>query len=408
MGLKLGAKTITLISAHHKVGERLGTVFFFGEPLVGRQSVTMDYPSRSDLESLTTESTSSKSSRRRLGLAYSLLNFPSPHQLGQSTGIIKRSRSLKIGNVQLSSFNTVGTSDGTVAYLSEVGGGSDEPDYGQPQAKRPKLLPQRTVVSTYNNEPLKEFSLFLPSKLPAAIPDSNPALQQFVLRTTATYLRLWDLSTHMNCIEIRLPLLYEEKFASSEKFLKDFIYLVFQEIPQVQSIGDLYVPKVQLDANTNLDDILSGIMGRASISHLYLPLSSSLNSSEDLAFDYRSFAMFLEAMHINELTIVSTDPVISDFSAKLEGEGKRIKKCSLQVRHRSEDLDPPGPDYIACLVEEGTGGQNVEPTELVRSLNVHNIHRQRKDYTPRKVRTASKTSKAVCVSLFAVHRSKNP
>ena len=359
----------------------------------------MSYPSRSDLESMTNESTSSRSSRRRLGLAYSLLNFPSPHQLGQSTGVIKRSRSLKVGNAQLSSYSSaVGTSEDALAHLSQdVGaGGVDEPDFAQPPAKRPKLLPQKTTVSTFNNEPLSEFSLFLPSKLPAAIPDSNMALQQFVLRTTATYLRLWDLSPHMNCIEIRLPLLYEEKFSSSEKFLKDFIYLVFSEIPQVQSIGDLYVPKVQLDAATNLDDILSGIIGRATISHLFLPLSSSLGSSDDLEFDYRSFAMFLEALHINELTIVSTDPVINDFSKKLAGEGKRIKKCSLQVRHRSEDLDPPGPEYISCLVEEGTGGQNIEPTELVRSLNVHSTHhRLRSNHVTRKARLPSKPSKPV-------------
>ncbi len=352
----------------------------------------MNNMSGSDLES---SSASSRSSTRRLGLAHSLLNFPNPHQLGQSTGSIKRTRSLKISNVQLSSFSGMGPSDASLAY-GVSGIGVDQPDYSQPpSAKKPKLLPQKTTVSTYDNEPLKEFSLFLPSKLPAAIPDSNIALQQFVLKTTATYLHLWDLSPHMNCIEIRLPLLYEERLASSEKFMKDFIHLVFQEIPQVQSIEDLYIPKVQLNATTNLDDILSGIIGRASISHLYLPLTSSIDSTEDLDFDYRSFAMFLEAIHVNEVTIVSTDPVIGEFSARLEGEGRKIKKCSLQVRHRNEDLDPPGPDYIACLVEEGSGGQTIEPTELVRSLNLHNTHKQRRVHTARKAWAPAKPSKPV-------------
>lgn len=396
MGLKvLGGKNSNRSTPPSKQHLHSNFEFFFSAAL--QPSPAMNDMSGSDLD---TESASSRSSTRRLGLAHSLLNFPYPHQLGQSTGSIRRSRSLKVSNVQLSSF--VGTSEGTVAQaLSEVG--VDETDYGQPPAKRPKLAPQKTTVSTYDNQPLKEFSLFLPSKLPASIPDSNTALQQFVLRTTATYLRLWDLAPHMNCMEIRLPLLYEERFSTSQKFLKEFIFVVFQELSQVKSIEELYVPKVQMDATTNLDDILSGIIGRASISHLYLPLTSSINSSEDLEFDYRSFAMFLEAIHVNELTIVSTDPVISEFSARLEGEGKRIKKCSVQVCHRNEDLDPPGPDYISCLVEEGTGGQTIEPGELVRSMNLHNVHKQRRihSHTTSKARAMPKASKPV--SYFVPH-----
>lgn len=325
----------------------------------------------------------------RLGLAYSLLNFPSPHQLGQSTGSIRRSKSLRVSavsdprvelpSVSGSSAGTSGAASNILKILSrEIG--IEETDY-HPPAKRPRLS-HKAVVTTHDDLPLKELSLFLPSKLPAAIPNSTTALREFVFKTTATYLRLWDLSPQMDCIEVRLPILYEEKLSSNAKFLKDFIGVVFKEIPDVKSIHDLYVPKVKLGLTTNLEDILSGINGTATISHVFLPMSSRMDLGDILNYDFESFALFLQSLELNQLTIVSTDPVIGEFSARLAEEVQLLEGASLRVTYRNEDLDAPGPHYIACLAEEGIVGELIEPAELVRSMNVYSILKQRKEKAP--------------------------
>lgn len=335
----------------------------------------------------------------RLGLAYSLLNFPSPHQLGQSTGSIRRSKSLRVSAVSDPSVEVssgAGTSDATAHILQilsrEVG--IDETDY-QPPAKRPRLS-HKAVVATHDDMPLKEFSLFLPSKLPAAIPDSTTALREFVFKTTATYIRLWDFSPEMDCVEVRLPILYEDKFSSNAKFLKDFLGVVSKEIPKVKSIHDLYVPKVVLGHVTNLQDILSGIIGMAAVTHLFLPLSSRMDLSDVLNYDFESLAIFLQSLGLAQLTIVSTDEVIGEFTARLSEEVRVLEGCSLRVTYRKEDLDAPGPQYITCLGEEGTGGELIEPAELVRSMNVYNIPKQRRERAPI---VKPKGQKQVCHSL---------
>lgn len=312
----------------------------------------------------------------RLGLAHSLLNFPSPHQLGKSTGI-RKSKSLKINlrypDSGASTSQTLSPDmvNETLRRLSEEVG-IEETDYGQPSAKRPKLQ-SKVIITTYDGEPLKEFSLFLPSKLPAAIPNNPAVLQEFVFKITATYLRLWNLAPDMDCIEIRLPAIYDEKFSSSSKFLKDFIDIVFQQLNRVQSIGDLYLPKMDIQRTTNLDDILAGMLGRASVSHLYLPLVSSLDRNEIRNYSFKSFAFFLHALNINQITVVSTDDVIGDFCKDLSKELGRIHRCSVQLVHRNEELAPPGPNYIVSLNEDGGTGEFIKPSQMVQSMNVYSV-----------------------------------
>ena len=330
----------------------------------------------------------------RLGLAHSLLNFPSPHQLGKSTGI-RKSKSLKInraGSASGASTSQTLSPDIVNATLRQLSGelGVEETDFGHPPAKRPKL--QSKIITTHNEEPLKEFSLFLPSKLPAAIPNNPTVLQEFVFKITATYLRLWNLAPDMECVEVRLPAIYDEKFSGSPKFLKDFIGVVFQQLNKVKSIENLYLPKMDIQVTTSLDDILAGMLGRASVSHLYLQLVSSLDRDEILCYDFKAFAFFLHALNIDQLTVVSTDEVIGDFCKELSKEIGRIHRCSVQLEHRYEELAPPGPDYIVSLNEGSTTGEFIKPSEMVHSLNVYNVPKQyriRDKGVPKKLKTVS-------------------
>lgn len=334
----------------------------------------------------------------RLGLAHSLLNFPSPHQLGKSTGI-RKSKSLRIASGSGASTSQALSPEVVSDTLRHLGDdvGTDEPDFARPPAKKPKLQPSKAIITTHNDEPLKAFSLFLPSKLPAAIPSNPPVLQEFVFKITATYLRLWNLAPHMDCVEVRLPTLYDEKFSGSSKFLKEFISLVFQQLNKVQSIDELYVPKMELKLSTSLDDILAGMIGRAAVCHLYLPLKSSLDRDDILSYDFRSFAFFLHALNLEQLTIVSTDEVIEDFCKELIKEVGLLHRCSVHVVHRNEELDAPGPDYIVSMNDDTSGGEFIKPSEMVHSLNVYNVPRHyRKEPNLQK---KSKPHKAVSVRI---------
>jgi hypothetical protein len=366
------------------------------EPLPGSRSESTDSQfdvprAASHLDSESSGSSKSRTSSEpisgRLGLAHSLLNFPSPHQLGKSTGI-RKSKSLKVNPSPNSGASTSRTLNETIKRLGEDVG-VEETDFGVPPAKKPKLHPSKAIVTTHNGDPLKAFSLFLPSKVPAAIPNDPMILQEFVFKITATYLRLWNLAPHMECVEIRLPALYDEKFSGSTMFLKDFIGLVFQQLNKVQSIADLYLPKVELQLTTSLDNILTGMLGRASVSHLYLPLVSSLDRDEILTYDFRAFAFFLHALNLEQLTIVSTDRVIGDFYKELSKEVNRLQRCSVQVCYRNEELDPPGPNYIMSLNDNAGSGEFIKPSEMVHSLNVYNV--------PRHYRNTSKKPKALKV-----------
>lgn len=328
----------------------------------------------------------------RLGLAHSLLNFPSPHQLGKSTGI-KKSKSLRINSHPGSVATTSQALNETLMGLGDEIG-VEETDYSHPPAKKLKLQPSKAIITTHNGEPLKAFSLFLPSKLPAAIPSNASVLQEFVFKITATYLRLWNLAPHMDCVEIRLPTIYDEKFSGSAKFLKEFISLVFQHLNKVQSIVELYIPKVELLPTTSLDNILSGMLGRATVSHLYLPLVSSMDRDEVLNYDYRSLAFFLHALNLEQLTIVSTDQVIGFFCEELSKEVSSLHRCSVHVEHRNEELDPPGPDYIVSMTDETGAGEFIQPSEMVHSLNLYNVpkHYKKDKYPPKKTKTVKVVS----------------
>lgn len=311
--------------------------------------------------------------RGKLGLAHSLLNFPSPHQLGRSTGI-RKSKSLRITTSSTGATTSLSPEAATeiLRCLSEE---VEETDFSLPPTKRPRLQPSKARVITYDGEPLKGFSLFLPSKLPAAFPNTVSVLEDFVIKITATYLRLWTLAPYMDCIEIRLPTLYDEKLCDSADFLKEFVTVVFQQLTNVESIRELYVPKVQLQVTTSLEDILAGLLGRAAVSHLYLPLVTSLEQDDILAYDFKPFALFLQDMNLDHITVVSTDEVIGDFCEELCKEILLLSQCSVEVTYRNEELDAPGPDYISSLGVDANNGEFVKPSELLRSMNVYNVQK---------------------------------
>ena len=308
------------------------------------------------------------------------LNFPRPHQLGISTGI----------QPSTSSRSSFLPSDSALSESSAVHGTEEVDsaaiaDAGPPPAKKIALSKKREkptsykpgaqlkpIVKTYDEKPLREFSLFLPERVPRSILQSRSAIQDFVLSTTATYLSLWELSSKMDALELRIPPLYVDQLCDDGDFLTKFLAEVFGQISYVKSIQELILPRIMMHPRTQLEAILKPLVdSKCSISHLYIPVTCSLRSKDLEGFNFKSLATFLRKSPVQELTFVSKDGIVEEISKKVEGELKKTKKCTIQVHFSERDLGAPGPDYIAELKETATMGECVDPHVLVSSLNAH-------------------------------------
>lgn len=319
------------------------------------------------------------------------LNFPRPHQLGLSTGI-HLSRSSR-GNLALHPFHTALGQTSSLAQVAYRSGpslqsapldGEDQTDYacGPPPLKKAAItgsyLPPRIiqgsskpVVKTFNDNPLCELALFLPPRLPKSILQSQSALSEFVLSTSVTYLSLWEIASKLKVLNLRFPIQYVEKLSEDTQFLHAFIANVFEQIRNVKSIEELLLPKVILHCKTNLAQILQPIVdSKCSISDLYIPVASSLKSQDLKCFGLKSVASLLHRASIENITFISPDGIVKEFSSKLSAEVKRLKKNSVSVCYSSHELGVPGPNYIAELDEVVVTGEHIDPLSLVTSLNV--------------------------------------
>lgn len=292
--------------------------------------------------------------------------FPPPRRLGLSYGLSQPT-------TKAHRRATILQSD----VKREESASSDETDYHPPAAKKLKTQKDQevqldTVVDTYNEAPIKSFSLFLPPKLPASILESTSALQEFVYLTATNYLRLWKLDISMDCIETRFPGFYEDKLSDKEKFLKKFMCGIFKELVHVKSITKFYVPKIVLHPKTDLADIFQILEEESGkISHLFLSLSEQ--NMKLSKYDCKSFASFLHKTKLEKLTIVSRDPGLKGFSQELTGELKLITGCSIEVSYTTKDIGRAGPSFITDVVEGASAGEAVRPIVLARSINTHTI-----------------------------------
>lgn len=297
----------------------------------------------------------------RTGLAR--LTLPPPHRLGQSSS----NSSFKV--FRSSTTDAVGV---------------DETDYHMPPAKKQKTQTLETeetdyfvkreksmIVQTYDDQPLKDFSLFLPPKLPASIFQSESGLQEFAIVIAKTYIRIWKLSPQMTRVDIRLPVLYDDRLSGNEGFQKRFIDAIFQELSKsVKSIESLSVPRIKLTPTTNFSSIFHGFTGRTKIVQLFLPMTTSLNEKDLDKCNIKGLASHLHKIKLKEIIIVSTNPCVGKFCLKLKKELLCIKRCHLTVIYCDEEvLGSPGPKYAS--EEEGSSGKVLDAKLLVQSMNAY-------------------------------------
>lgn len=249
----------------------------------------------------------------------------------------------------------------------------DEPDVGPPPTKKAAVAPvQQPLVSTHDDTPLSELSLFLPPKVPSAIVQSRYALSKFVYSTATTYLSLWGLADQLKVLNLRFPSPFCEELCEDYQLLTDLLSSVCEILKKVKSLRDLYLPQMILHSAPQLDQILQPLVrNTCTVSHLFLPLQCSLQESEIANIDYKVLAAFFRKIKIREITLISTDRAVQEFQNKLQAELKKSTRAeTIKVNYKNQELGVPGPEYIADLDKKASVGEQVDPLSLVNSLNV--------------------------------------
>ena len=329
------------------------------------------------------------------------LNFPRPHQLGISTGV-QSSRSFHSSFIQ--SDYTLAAAVGT----EDVDSAGPPPTKKVAIAKKRKITPSvkpgvrpKPVVKSYDEKPLKEFSLFLPERVPGAILHSRSAIQEFVLSTTTTYLSLWELSSKMDALELRIPPLYVDQLCDDGDFLTKFFAEVFRHIPYVKSIQELILPRIVMHPHIQIEAILKPLAdSKCAISHLYVPITCSLHSKDVAAYDFKSLTVFLAKSSICELTFVSSNDIVEEIVKHVEGELKKMKRSTLHVDCSKKDLGAPGPDYIADMKATTPIGEVVNPHVLVDSLNASVSAAESVGQGPSRTRRSGRKSVSIKIYLM--------
>jgi len=249
----------------------------------------------------------------------------------------------------------------------------DEPDVGPPPTKKAAVAPvQQPLVSTHDDTPLSELSLFLPPKVPSAIVKSRYALSKFVYSTATTYLSLWGLADQLKVLNLRFPSPFCEELCEDYQLLTDLLSSVCEILKKVKSLRDLYLPRMILHSAPQLDQILQPLVrNMCTVSHLFLPLQCSLQESEIANIDYKVLAAFFRKIKIREVTLISTDRAVQEFQNKLQAELKKSTRAeTIKVNYKNQELGVPGPEYIADLDKKASVGEQVDPLSLVNSLNI--------------------------------------
>ena len=279
------------------------------------------------------------------------LNFPRPHRLGVSSGIHPSHSSLASlphPPPVAPPSTTIKLARATPKYVPEVlesfpakSQAVEEVDSGAPPSKRFALASRKhePIVKTFNEEALREFVLYLPPRLPMTIVSSRLALVEFVQQTALTYLSLWELSPSLTLLDLRFPPSYSESLSDDPHFIHGLLESVFEQLDQVRSIKEAYLPQIVFHASTQLEVIL-GSLGKTkcAISHLFLPIKCSLKVNEVENVDYKSVAAFLHKTKVRELTFVSSSEAVEDIKERLQSELKKVSRKNTVKLHFSDHV----------------------------------------------------------------------
>ena len=304
------------------------------------------------------------------------LNFPPPHQLSRSSHrrsfVHATSRSIRSTSAYVDAKSSPPLSH------SRTVGGNDETDSGPPPTKRLKLpkldRSAQPIVTSFDEKPLKSFSLYLPSRLPASIFQEKSALARYTLATTATYLTLWRLDRALDAVDVRLPTEYSKCLCDYSTFVPAFLKSVFDGLQSVKSIEEIYLPKVTIQdtscsAFINIFQAIS--TASFSIKRAFLTLSFATDKSSLTSLDFTRIAKIIRATStVKEVTLVSSSDMLPQFTDLLHTAVTKVGKSGIKFTTLTEDTSvPPGPAYLTASDKSESTGEEVDPHTLLSSLN---------------------------------------
>ena len=319
------------------------------------------------------------------------LSFPAPHRLGKSSHAHPVTQFPLHPPAALGGGIVTTTATITADELSSVqdAGLLDEPDLGPPLTKRVKpykrarqqgenaLVVEETkpIVTLYRGATLVHFSLFLPSRLPAAIFQDKLALLNYTTNTLATYITMWELKSSMSLVDIRLPQAYTKCFLNDVNFYEKFFQTLVSHLnlAKVVSIEELFLPLVDINAFTDLGSILQPLNATSAtrIKRLGLSVSFTIQSASLNTLNYANIAKALQATNANEVTIISSDVVLlPQFYTALKEAFIRKQSQSLKLLFSVQEASYSGPPYLSRLDSSSEGvGEVADPHSLVESVN---------------------------------------
>ena len=327
---------------------------------------------------------------------------PQPRSLPSSTALTNSRKPTKDGRCERDTTDVEAFSPFRVMPKSSASFDVDvreETDSGPPRAKRPKKSPTASlvppIVQTFDAKPLKSFSLYLPSHLPASIVEDSSAFTDYALSTAATYLGLWWFDHNMDSVDIRVPQEYSTRLQST-KFLEKFLGVAFNksQLSTVKSIKELYLPQVSITKTcTSFVDTFQKLSQIPfSIRTVFLPVSFSEDISTAGCLNLTKVSKAATNLHsVKEITLVSGNAMLPQF---LDALREKISTPTVEFSLSSDETGSSGPEYIAELEKSTPMGELISPHSLVDSLNTNTVGEGDKSSSHRASKTRSDSGKA--------------
>ena len=324
---------------------------------------------------------------------------PQPRSLPSSTALTNPRKSTKDGRCATDTADAGAfrvTPKSSASFTVDV---REETDSGPPRAKRPKKSPTASlvppIVQTFDAKPLKSFSLYLPSHLPASIVADRSAFTDYTLCTAATYLGLWRFDHNMDSVDIRVPQEYSTRLQST-KFLETFLGVAFNksQLSTVKSMKELYLPQVSITKTCTsfVDSFQKLSQIPFSIRTIFLPVSFSEDISTVGCLNLTKVAKAATNMHsVKKITLVSNNATLPQFLAALR---EKISTPTVEFSLSSDETGSSGPEYIAELEKSTLMGELISPHSLVDSLSTSTVGKGGKSSSHRASKTRSDSGKA--------------
>ena len=322
----------------------------------------------------------------------SSLRFPPSHRLGVPPSLLMVEATSSRHGIETDNSGSGIAEQGRreeAAVLSTEG--VDEPDF-EPEETRPDTrgkrkrsssssvtslkhrkmsLPEAVYPSvlTYDDQPLSEYGLYIPQKLPRSILCSQLALCSYVISIAETFVSIQAYREHLELLDLRLPPNLSDQLGGNHSFVSQFLSAVLTNLKGVSTIDHLLLPKICLQSTQELATCLCPLEqgGEVRITALSLTLDEvkSFNMNSKTA---DKIVSTLQGVRVTNLHLVSTDTnSATSLQTSLQLAATKVG-CTITIRCSLHGKEP-----FFCYEEKEDGSvekESISPQTLLSGLNV--------------------------------------